>query len=91
MGPGPRVPHMFLQQRREVELSQLLIVPSIHLPADLGCGTEEDQASMSLPRRGPSFLELLTDQEEEEGGSTAATEEAESSVSVAVPPQPWTT
>ncbi|XP_074705554.1 myosin light chain kinase, smooth muscle-like [Strix aluco] len=36
----------------------------------LGCSLEEDQASGSLPRRGPSFSELLTDQEEEEGGST---------------------
>ncbi|XP_075027300.1 myosin light chain kinase, smooth muscle-like isoform X1 [Calonectris borealis] len=58
---------------------------------DLGSSPEEDQASGSPPRRGPSFSELLTDQEEEEGGSTVATGEAESSVSVAVPPQPWTT
>ncbi|XP_010559742.1 myosin light chain kinase, smooth muscle [Haliaeetus albicilla] len=39
---------------------------------DLGCSPEEDQASRSLPQRGPSFSELLTDQEEEEGGSTAS-------------------
>uniref|UniRef100_A0A8C0F751 Protein kinase domain-containing protein n=1 Tax=Bubo bubo TaxID=30461 RepID=A0A8C0F751_BUBBB len=48
----------------------------------------EDQASGSLPRRGPSFSELLTDQEEEEGGSTVASGKAETSVSMAVLPQP---
>ncbi|XP_074783083.1 myosin light chain kinase, smooth muscle-like [Athene noctua] len=54
----------------------------------LGCSLEEDQASGSLTRRGPSFSELLTDQEEEEGGSTVASGKAETSVSMAVPPQP---
>ncbi|XP_075379025.1 myosin light chain kinase, smooth muscle-like [Mycteria americana] len=54
---------------------------------DLGCSPEEDQASGSLPQ-GSSFLELLTDREEEEGGSAVATGEAESSVSLAAPPQP---
>ncbi|XP_009328252.1 PREDICTED: myosin light chain kinase, smooth muscle-like [Pygoscelis adeliae] len=58
---------------------------------DPGCSLEEDQASGSLPQRGPSFSELLTDREEkEEGGSAVAAGEAESSVSVTVPPQPWT-
>ncbi|XP_010286005.1 PREDICTED: myosin light chain kinase, smooth muscle-like, partial [Phaethon lepturus] len=39
--------------------------------ADLGCSLEKDQASGSLPRRGPSFSELLMDQEEEEAQSRA--------------------
>lgn len=85
------MPHGFLQQRREVELSQLLTLPSVHLPTDLGCSPEEDQASGSLAQGGPIFSELLTSREEEEGGSAAAAGEAESSVSVAMPPQPWTT
>lgn len=92
MGPGPQLPDVFLQQRREVELSQLLTVPPVHLPTDPGCSPEEDQASGSLPQRGPSFSELLKDrEEEEEGGSAAAAGEAESSVSVVIAPQPWTT
>lgn len=92
MGPVPWVPHVFLQQRRKVKLSQLLTIPSVHLPVDLGCSLEEDQASGSLPQQGPSFSELLTDREEkEEGGSAVAAGEAESSVSVTVTPQPWTT
>lgn len=85
------MPHGFLQQRREVELSQLLILPSVPLPTDLGCSLEEDQASGSQSQGGPIFSELLTSREEEEGGSAAAAGEAESSVSVATPPQPWTT
>uniref|UniRef100_A0A8C8B2N9 Protein kinase domain-containing protein n=1 Tax=Otus sunia TaxID=257818 RepID=A0A8C8B2N9_9STRI len=71
-----------------VELGQLLTVLSVHLPADMGCSLEEDQASGSLSRQGPSFSELLTDQEEEEGGSTVASGKAETRVSVAVLPQP---
>ncbi|XP_032854628.2 myosin light chain kinase, smooth muscle-like isoform X2 [Tyto alba] len=58
---------------------------------DLGCSLEEDKASGSLPWQGPGLSELLMDQEEEEGGNTVASGEGESSVSVATPPQPWTT
>lgn len=78
--------HMSLQQRREVELDHLLTVPSVALPADLGCGLE-DQTSGSLPQRGHSSSELVA-QEEEEDGSSVAAGEAEMSSSVAVPPQP---
>ncbi|KAM9520966.1 myosin light chain kinase, smooth muscle-like isoform 2-T3 [Guaruba guarouba] len=53
---------------------------------DLGC-SPEDQTSGSQLRRGSSVSELLRDKKEEEDVSTAATGDAESSVSVAMPPQ----
>ncbi|XP_065555189.1 myosin light chain kinase, smooth muscle-like [Lathamus discolor] len=53
---------------------------------DLGCSPEEDQTSGSQLQRGSSVSELLPDKKEEDG-SAAATGEAESSVSVAMPPQ----